>query len=478
MPGAFENTGSALLNSGPVTMTTIGSSNSPVPDRQTAVEGRGHAAVEAPADAAFYSAAPAPPRGLGVRHKVLGITLLLGAVTYFDRVAISSLQGPISRDLGFDLVDMGMVFSAFYISYALFEVPTGWWADRVGSRKVLTRIVLWWSAFTILTAAAFSHRSLLVIRFLFGAGEAGAFPNVARTFARWFPVHERGRAQGVFFVGAHLAGGITPMVVGMLLALGLNWRGVFVVFGLLGFVWAYAWWRWFRDTPEEHPGISEEERRYITAGRPPFQEQHSTWADWKRLLANRNSVGLCLMYFTQTFGGAFYVTWLPRYLTERGLPATTAAILSGLPLLFSTLADVTGGVTTDALTRRYGLRIGRAAVAGTALAAAGLFTLSGTLASSAVVAAVLIAFGGASSNFLLGAAWGTCIDIGRSRAGALSGAMNTSGQVGAILSPMVAALLVQHFDNDWNTPLYLTGALFLLGSTCWLWIDATRPVSD
>jgi len=184
------------------------------------------------------------------------------------------------------------------------------------------------------------------------------------------------------------------------------------------------------------------------------------------------------MYFTQTFGGAFYVTWLPKYLAERGLTGMTAAILAGLPLMISTLADISGGITTDALTRRRGLRIGRAAVAGSALAAAGVFTLAGTLVPSAVGAAVLIALGGAASNFLLGASWSTCIDIGRSRAGALSGAMNTSGQVGAILSPFVAALLVTHFDNNWNTPLYLTGTLFLLGSTCWLWIDPTRPVSD
>lgn len=411
-----------------------------------------------------------------MRHKVLGITILLGAVTYFDRVAISSLQAPISEALGFDIVDMSYVFSAFYISYAAFEIPTGWWADRIGSRRVLTRIVLWWSTFTVITAAAFSHLSLMVIRFLFGAGEAGAFPSVARTFARWFPLEERGRAQGYFWVGAHLAGGLTPILIGGLLTLGLNWRAVFVLFGSLGFVWAYAWWRWFRDTPEEHPEVTNAEREYIAAGRPAFQERKTTSDDWRRLLANRNAAGLCMMYFAQTFGGAFYVTFLPKYLSERGLSGMTASVLAGLPLLFSTIADVTGGATTDAVSRRFGLRIGRAAVAGCALAAAGLFTLAGAFTPVAVLAAILIALGGASSNFLLGAAWSTCIDIGRSRAGALSGAMNTSGQVGAILSPIITAYLARHFG--WDTPLYLTGTLFVLGSLCWLWIDATKPVSE
>ena len=442
-------------------MTTIGSSKSKISQ-----------------EPAFYDPRAPRPAGFGVRHKVLGMAILLAAVTYLDRVAISVLRGPMSRDLGLNDVQMGFVFSAFYVAYGAFEIPTGWWADKVGSRKVLTRIVVWWSTFTVLTATAFSYRSLLVIRFLFGAGEAGAFPNVARTFSRWFPRQERGRAQGVFWVGAHLAGGVTPLIVNSLLNAGFGWRSIFVMFGSIGFVWAYAWRRWFRDTPEEHPAVTDAERAYIAAGRPPFHERESTLQDWKRLLANRTALGLCLMYFTQSFGGAFYVTWLPKYFAERGLTGTTAAILAGLPLMFSTVADVLGGVTTDALTRRFGLRLGRAAVGGSALAMAGIFTLAGTFMASPVWAAVLIALGGASSNFLLAAAWGTCIEIGRSRAGALSGAMNTSGQVGAILSPTLIALVVSQFSNNWSAPLYLTGTLFLMGSVCWLWIDPTRPVSD
>jgi MFS family permease len=372
---------------------------------------------------------------------------------------------------------MGFVFSAFYVAYAAFEIPTGWWADKVGSRRVLTRIVLWWSSFTVFTGAVFSYWWLLAVRFLFGAGEAGAFPNVARTFSRWFPQRERGRAQGVFWVGAHLSGGVTPFLVNGLLDAGFHWRTIFVMCGSIGFVWAYAWWKWFRDTPEEHPEVTDAERVYIAAGRPSFEERDSTWQDWKRLLANRTSVGLCLMYFTQSFGGAFYVTWLVKHLSDRGLTGSTAAILAGLPLMFSAVADVLGGVTTDGMTRRFGLRPGRAVVGGSALAMAGIFTIAGTFTESAILAALLIALGGASSNFLLAAAWGTCIDIGRSRAGALSGAMNTSGQVGAILSPTLIAFVVANSTN-WGAPLYLVGTLFLLGSVCWLWIDPTRPVSD
>ena len=155
----------------------------------------------------------------------------------------------------------------------------------------------------------------------------------------------------------------------------------------------------------------------------------------------------------------------------------TAAILSGLPLTLSVVADLTGGLTTDVAARRIGLRLGRIIVGGGALAAAGVFTIAATFTGSPVLAAVLIALGGASSNFLLGAAWGTCIDIGGRRAGALSGAMNTSGQVGAILSPILIAFVSQRFVNA-NASLYLTGTLFLMGAVCWIWVDPTRPVSD
>jgi MFS family permease len=403
------------------------------------------------------------------------MTVALAAITYLDRVAIGVTRPYIARDMNLTATQMGYVFSAFYLSYALFEIPTGWWGDKVGTRRVLTRIVCWWSAFTVLTGAAFSYSSLLAIRFLFGAGEAGAWPNVARTFSRWFPRRDRATVQGTFFAGAHLAGGVTPLIATAMLAY-MNWRMLFVVFGSIGFVWAVAWYRWFRDTPAEHSWVSAAERALIEDG-IVVEERPLEKTQWGALLGNRTVVCLCLMYFTQTFGNAFYVTWLPTYLAARGLSDTTSAILSGLPLTLSVVADLTGGLTSDFAVRRLGLRPGRTIVGGGALTAAGLFTLAATRTDSPVLAAVLIALGGASSNFLLGAAWSTCIDIGRRRAGALSGAMNTSGQVGAIFSPILVAFVAERFANP-NASLYLTGALFLMGGICWLWVDPTKPVSD
>jgi len=419
------------------------------------------------------TAAPGQTR---VRYKVLAMTMALGAITYLDRVTISVTGPSVARDLNLRATQMGYVFSAFYLAYALFEIPTGWWGDRVGTRRVLTRIVCWWSAFTVFTGFAFNYPSLLVIRFLFGSGEAGAWPNVARTFSRWFPRQERGTAQGTFFMGAHLAGGLTPMLVTALLAY-MNWRWLFVLFGSLGFVWALAWYRWFRDSPATHPAVGVAERALIESGLGADAGPAHGATEWTRLLANRTVVCLCLMYFTQAFGGTFYVTWLPTYLASRGLVGMTAGILAGLPLILSAAADLVGGVATDWTARRLGLRRGRVIIGGGSLAAAGGFTIAGMFVASPVSAAVLIALGGASSNFLLGAAWATCLDIGGRRAGAVSAAMNTSGQVGSILSPIIVAAVVQRF-SDWSAPLYLAGVLFLLGALCWVWVDPTKPVSD
>lgn len=404
------------------------------------------------------------------------MTMALGAITYLDRVTISVTRPYVARDLDLSPTQMGYVFSAFYVAYALFEIPSGWWGDRVGTRRVLTRIVCWWSAFTVLTGAAFNYSSLVLIRFLFGAGEAGALPNATRTFARWFPRQERGTAQGIFFMSMHLAGGLTPLLVTAMVAF-FSWRTLFALFGAIGFVWSLAWYRWFRDAPSDHPGVSAAERALIESGLGADTSPALDATQWKRLLWNRTVVCLCLMYFTQAFGGAFYVTWLPTYLASRGLTGWTAGILAGLPLILSSAADLLGGVATDRATRRLGLRLGRITIGGGALTAAGLFTIAGASLANPVAAAILIALGGGSSNFLLGAAWGTCVDIGGRRSGAVSAAMNTSGQVGAILSPILVAQVVQRFSL-WSAPIYVTGVLFLLGALCFLWVDPTKPVCD
>ena len=186
------------------------------------------------------------------RFTVLRFTLALAVVTYLDRVAISSAAPAIRNELGLSLIQMGWVFSVFTFAYAAFEIPSGWLGDIIGPRKVLTRIVLWWSAFTMMTGAAWNFASLLVVRFLFGVGEAGAFPNISRSFASWFPIAERGNAHGVIFMGTRLGGAIAPPLIVLLMA-AIGWRLAFVVFGAIGVVWCVFWQRWFHDDPASHP---------------------------------------------------------------------------------------------------------------------------------------------------------------------------------------------------------------------------------
>jgi MFS family permease len=325
----------------------------------------------------------------------------------------------------------------------------------------------------MLTGTAWSYASLLATRFLFGAGEAGCWPNVTRTLSRWFPLAERGTAQGFFFMGAHLAGGFTPLLVTAMLG-HMSWRLMFAIFGSVGFVWALGWRYWFRDEPAQHPAVRAEELQWIEKGRMIAAGKSGEGTPWKALLANRMTALICVMYFTQSYGFNFYVTWLPTYLKNvRGFGSVKLGVFAGLPLVFSVLADLFGGITTDKLTRRFGLRIGRATVGAAALLAAGAFMMAGTFTASAVSSAILIALGSAAANFMLPVAWGTCVDLGGRHAGTLSGAMNTSGQIGGVLSPLIVGLCVQWFGS-WSAPLYLTAALYVVGAICWAWIDPSR----
>jgi len=415
---------------------------------------------------------PAPGRS-HVRHRVAALTVLVGMITYLDRTCISITTPNIMKDLGLTQIQMSFVFSAFTLAYAIFEIPSGWWGDRVGTRRVLTRIVTWWSTFTMLTGAAWNYAALLATRFLFGAGEAGCWPNVTRTLSRWFPLSERGTAQGFFFMGAHLAGGFTPLAVTAMLG-HMSWRLIFVIFGSVGFVWATFWRYWFRDEPAQHAAVRAGELEWIEKGRMIEAGQPGGGTPWKALLANRTTALICVMYFTQSYGFNFYVTWLPTYLKNvRGFASVSLGLFAGLPLTFSVLAVLLGGIATDRLTRRFGLRIGRATVGASALLAAGGCLMAGTSTASPYASALLIALGGAASNFLLPAAWGSCVDLGGRHAGTLSGTMNTSGQIGGVLSPIIMGLCVQWFGS-WSAPLYLMAALYGVGALCWAWIDPSR----
>jgi len=372
-------------------------------------------------------------------------------------------------------VQMGYVFTVFQLAYALFEIPTAWWADRRGTRAVLSRIVIWWSCLTAATGAAFNYPVMLAVRFLFGAGEAGAWPCVARTFSRWIPARERGRVQGIFFAGAHLVGGLTPALV-LWLQQFLSWRQIFACFGAVGLMWVAVWLSWFRNDPSEHPAVNAAELQLILAERPADSGHAAGAAYWRTLAASRNMIALCIMYIPNCMIFYFCITWLPQYLRQRhGFDASTLGLFAGLPLLVSMPGDLLGGVVTDRLVARYGLRVGRSGLGAVAYLIAGLALIAAAASTNPVLAASLIALATGLTMFTLGAAWGTVIEVGRNHVGVVGATMNSVGNLVAMLNPLIVAYSVQWFDS-WNLPLYLMGALFLTGAVAWTAVDPARPV--
>lgn len=414
-----------------------------------------------------------------IRHAVVAFMVTLAMVTYLDRACIGALAHLIRADLGLSLDQMSHVFSAFALAYAIFEIPTAWWADRRGARSVLTRIVLWWSVFTMATAGAFSHASLVVTRFLFGLGEAGAWPCVARVFSRWIPIRERGTVKGVFFSGAYAAGAATPLLVGWLLSeWQVPWRAIFVAFGLVGFVWAAGFFIWFRDEPAEHPAVNESERELILAGRHVEAPLLRGWPYWRRLLGRPNLLALCAMYVPNSVTFYFCITWLPTYLRERHhFDQAELGLLSALPLFLSVGTQFLGGWLSDRLSARWGLRAGRRIPAMLGYAGAGVAIVIAASSGEPRVAALCIAVAAASCMLTTAPAWGTVLDIGREHAAVVGATMNTAGQIGAIVSPIVVAKSVLWF-NDWNFPLFLLGGLFAIGTVAWLFVDPERPVFE
>jgi ACS family glucarate transporter-like MFS transporter len=401
---------------------------------------------------------------------VLRLTLALSIITYFDRVAISAASPAILAELHLTPIQIGWVFSAFTFAYAAFEIPSGWLGDVIGPRKVIARIVLWWSAFTALTGTAWNFASLLVMRFLFGVGEAGAFPNMSRSFSNWIPADERGAAHGLIIMGTRAGGALTPpLMVGLMAWLG--WRASFLVLGALGAIWCVFWLKWFRDDPADHPSVNAAELAEISRGRTTSPVAES---DWRQLLSVRLLL-VCLMYFCCVYGLSFYLTWLPLFLRDgRGFTAQQAGLGSGVVLLGGALGTWIGGRLTDALVRRHGLRIGRS-IGVVALPLSGLLLLATAITDNPITTIALLTLTLGTADLVMGPAWSMCHDIGGNRAGVVSAAMNTCGNIGGAISPLVVGYSVQLW-HSWTMPFYVTGAVYIIGGVLTLAIDP-KPVS-
>lgn len=408
-----------------------------------------------------------------MRFGVLRMAFALAVVTYLDRVCISIAAPFIVEDLGITMLQMGTAFGAFTLAYSLFEVPSGWLGDRIGPRRVLMRIVLWWSGFTMLTGLVRGLNSLVTVRFLFGAGEAGAFPNLARSLALWFPARERGKAMGLLFLGTRLGGALAAPAVLLLIHV-WGWRASFIAFGTLGLVWTIWWQRSYHDRPSEHPGVDATELAWITADGP----LHTPPTPWRALLTSPNLYAICAMYFGYAYGLYFYFTWLPTYLIrELHFPQFgSASFFASLPFIVAACANVAGGWTTDRLARTQGLRQARVALGCVSFAISAALIVASTVASDAVTKAVLLAMALGSADFALSACWAVCLDIGLAHAGVITACMNTVGNLGGFIGPIVVGYMVDTW-HSWTMPLYLTAAVYVFGALAWLTIDPTKRIA-
>lgn len=408
------------------------------------------------------------------RHKVLLLVFALTVITYLDRLCISAAMPSIANEFHLTADQKGWIFSAFTFAYAAFEIPSGWLGDRFGARRALTRIVLWWSAFTMLTGAAMGFWSLLGLRFLFGAGEAGAFPNIARAVSMWFPWREQGRAMSVSFIGLAAGSALTAPVVFTLLEY-QNWRWTFIEFGLLGLGWCLIWHRWFRDRPEDHPGVNAAELEQIQPDGPAAPHAHAV--PWTKMFASSNMLFICLMYFAYGYGLYFYITWLPTYMIEAlGFDRNAAKWMSALPWVLSIPGFWLGGWLTDGVARATGnLKLARCGIGAAGYGASALVLLFVPQIKDRTLAAIAVAVAFFFQTTTISAAWAVCLDVGRRYAGVVTGFMNTIGNLGGAISPLVVGYAVKEFGS-WTLPFYVMAGVFALGLVMWLIVDPRRAV--
>jgi MFS family permease len=382
------------------------------------------------------------------------------------------------EELGISPERWGWVLGAFILSYGLFEIPTGALGDRVGQRKVLTRVVAWWSAFTALTGCAPGFRTLVATRFLFGMGEAGAYPNIAGSIARWFPPGERARTQGFIWGASRAGGALAPLVVLPIMD-AFGWRAAFWAFGAVGLAWAAAWAYWYRDDPAEMPGIAPDELEEIGAG--VGAGGHGAGAiPWGVLLRSRQLWLIVAMYSCYAWGSWFYFSWLHTYLVKgRGFSEKQMGFFSSLPFVLGTLANVGGGFLSDHMVRRFGLKRGRRLVGTASLAASALLLVATatTPGPARTAAALFLALGLGVMDLMLPTAWAVCLDVAGPHAGAVTGAMNMSGQLGGFLCTVLFGYLVK-WSGNYHAPLLAIASMLLISASLFARIDPTRPLAE
>ncbi|HEY2015319.1 MAG TPA: MFS transporter [Bryobacteraceae bacterium] len=412
-----------------------------------------------------------------VRHWVVVFAASLAVITYMDRVSISFAAPFMRHDLGLTEVQMGWIFAAFGWAYAMFEIPGGFLGDWIGPRRVLIRVVLWWSFFTAATGWAWSFVSLTVTRFFFGAGEAGCFPNLAKAFTTWLPENERVRAQGILWLSARWGGAFTPLLVAAIMR-AVGWRHGFEIFGSVGVVWAVLFYLWYRDNPLDNPKLNGAERELLKHS----SEMASGHGDvpWTRMAGSLQVWMLCGQYFCLNYGWYFYVTWLPSYLREaRHLTIGNSAWLSVLPLLCGGLGNPASVMLSRLVVRKTGdVVLARRLMAYLGCAGACGFLVLSTTVNDPLLAMLAIGMASFSNDLVMPGAWATVMDVGGKYAGTLSGTMNMCGNIGGALSPLAIGYMLSLSHNNWNLTFYISAAVYSMGILFWALLDPVTPLDS
>lgn len=416
-------------------------------------------------------------RRLPLRVLLVFSTFMLTVLLYVDRACISAAKEEISADLNFDLTDFGWVMAMFTLGYALFQTPSGKLADSRGPRGVIAGIVTIWSALTALTGAAWNYVSMLVIRFLFGAGEAGAFPSLARVVFTWFPVKERGIVQGINFSGSRIGAAFALPLVAIIIG-NVGWRMSFLIFGIIGVVFAALWWFLFRNDPEESGAISEEEKRYILENRGKSSSQKKVNLRFGTIIKSRNMWLAMLQYMASNFTFYFTLTWMYPYLKDRfALGGVEAGLYAMVPLFAGATGNWVSGLWVDQLYRKRNVKISRRlpAVAGFILAAFGMLMMANIETPQVAIIFLAIAIFGA--DMTLSPSWAFCIDIGKENAGAVSGTMNMAGNLGAFVT-IIAFPYLYEWTGSFQPFFYVCMALSAIAIALWMSMDPERIIKS
>ncbi|NJN33877.1 MAG: MFS transporter [Saprospiraceae bacterium] len=411
------------------------------------------------------------------RYWVVFGTFLLAMLLYIDRILISVAKPEVSRDLGLTDKEMGWVLSIFSLGYALFQVPAGALADKIGARKTLTYIVSLWSVFTAFTGFAWNFISLLIIRFLFGAGEAGAYPSINRAVYSWIPLDERGTVNGINFSAGRLGAAFALPVIAWLIK-NIGWQNSFYVLGIIGVFWAIIWYTFFRDEPNELKNLSEKEKNYILTHRQqPKNNANTEGGTITHIFQQRNVWLLMLQYFSSNFTFFFCLTWLfPHLKTRFNLETVEAAFYASLPLIFGAVGNIVAGLMVDFLYKKgqYAWSRKLTAIVGFFLAAMGLFCSIYTESVTATV--FFLSFSVMGADMTLSPSWATCSDIGGRNSGTVSGAMNMFGNLGAFLTALIFPYLHDWSGSD-NLFFYIGVLLNIMGVFYWLKINPLLKIN-